>query len=135
MTWQVENKTLLHLILAGETALLRLCFALCSFGWTIWLFTDKLFSVNHPATVLLAGPYVLGTLFFIHACALLYGVRTHKYSKGLLFLEGILGVFLWVGTGISETLNQGTIGPSVFAGLIAIFLLIRYPTHYTRNDK
>ena len=122
-----------YLLLTADTALLRLWFALCSFGWVVWLMFDKEFSVIHPhaAAIVKGDLHLLMLLFFIHGSAVLYGVKTKRFSITLLFCEGLLGVFLWLGTGIAEWMTQGVPGPSIVAGLISMFLLARYPTHYS----
>lgn len=124
---------ILYLLLTADTALLRLWFSFCSFGWVIWLAVDDTFSIMHPhaAALVKNNTQILMLLFFVHGCAVLYGVKTKRFSIPLLFCEGLLGVFLWLGTGIAEWMTQEAPGPSVVAGLISMFLLARYPTHYS----
>ena len=120
----------MHMLLTGNTNLLRFFFSLCSFGFAVWVTFDSRYAEQHSYAVLLASPHAQGLLFMVHGFAVFYGVLTSRFSKVLLFMEGILGVFLWCGIGVAESLQQGTPGPLLMASLIALFLLIRYPTHY-----
>ncbi len=137
MNIRVNRNSIIGVILTGETALLRIWFSLWSFSWTFLSFVDGNFATTHDFVAKIAPIPVLAFLFFVHAFSLLYGVITRRYSTTLLFLEGILGVFLWAGVGIAESLQYKTISPSVLAGFTALFLLIRYPTHYSdpREDR
>lgn len=125
------NNRILATLLFGKTELLRIFFALCSFGWGFWALTDAKFSAEHATTVSFVPLPQLGILFMVHSVAVWYGVKTQRYNVFLLFIEGLLGAFLWIGVGIAEAKGQGTIGPTLFGGVCALFLLIRYPTHYT----
>jgi hypothetical protein len=133
--WQeviVTNRILSKLIF-GDTENLRTFFALCSFGWGLWALTDANFAKDHASVISFVQLPQLGILFFIHCAGVLYGVNTGRYNVILLFIEGLLGAFLWVGVGIAEAIGQGTAGPTLFGGMCALFLLIRYPTHYPRR--
>lgn len=127
---KVIRNRVLSALLFGKTENLRVFFALCSFGWGLWVLTDSRFEAEHAATVAFVPIPQLGILFLVHGFAMFYGVWTGRYSVWLLFLEGLLGAFLWVGVGIAESYGQQAIGPTLFGGLCALFLLIRYPTHY-----
>lgn len=131
MNFRVNKRSLLGLILTGETSLLRLWFSIWSFGWAFLAITDRNFIEMHKYTSQIAPIPVLAALFAIHATALLYGVVTRKFNTLLLFLEGVLGVFLWAGVGIAEIAQYHSFTPASLAGFTALFLLIRYPTHYT----
>ena len=124
------NGRLMRLLLTGKTDLLRFFFALCSFGFSFWVAFDPSYPLQHQEAIAVAPAHAQIILFTIHGFSLLYGVLTCRYSIALLFTEGVLGVFLWCGIGIAEWHQQGVPGPMFMAGLIALFLLIRYPTHY-----
>ena len=131
----LENRVL-RLLLEGDTALVRFWFALCSYGWAAFIFfaTDQ-FLLEHPESYHLARAEQLGVLFAVYATATMYGVVTRRFSVPLLFVEGALGTFLWGGIGIVDMLAQGSVGPAFGGGLIALYLLMRYPTHYTKGPK
>ena len=127
---------LISLLLVGETAMLRFWFAVASFGYGSWALMDSEYAIMHPMSLRLASDHMQGVLFLTHALALIYGVKTGKFSNLLLFVEGILGVFLWCGIGIAEAIQQGTPGPMLLGGGgISMFLLLRYPTHYSAGDS
>lgn len=126
----ILNSKLMRMLLIGNTNLLRFFFSLCSFGFAAWVMFDPNYPIQHPYAVTLASPHAQGLLFMVHGFAMMHGVVTGRYSHVLLFMEGVLGVFLWCGIGVAETLQQRTPGPLIMASLIALFLLIRYPTHY-----
>ena len=120
------------LLLTGPTDLLRLWFGLASIGFSFWILSDRNYPIEHAMTLAIASTEAQMVLFFIHGAAMLYGVTTGTYNRLLLILEGVLGIFLWVGIGASEAVHQGSPGPMLIAGGgIALFLLVRYPTHYT----
>ena len=125
----VRNR-ILAALLFGKTETLRIFFAACSFGWGFWALTDPKFPVEHASTLAFVPLPQLGILFIVHAVAVWYGVNSERYNVVLLFIEGLLGAFLWIGVGVAEAKGQGTLGPTLFGGLTALFLLIRYPTHY-----
>ena len=124
------NSRLLGTLLVGETAVTRFWFSLCSLGCAIAIMFDPNYAVSHPGTMQLASVNAQGLLFMLHFAAMFYGVITRRYSTVLLLLEGVLGVFIWFGFGLAEALHRGTPGPLVIGGILAFFLLLRYPTHY-----
>lgn len=67
-------------------------------------------------------------LFFIHSLFLLRGL-TGRYNKTTLFGEGILGMFLWWITAITNWTAQGSIGPSFACAIAMTIILVNYPTH------
>lgn len=134
MTNLLKNR-FVRMLLIGETILLRFWFALASFGFSLWIYFDETYIINHHVASEMTAPGAQVILFFLHGCATLYGALTGRFSQILLILEGLLGVFLWVGIGGAEMVQQGIPGPMLVAGGgIALFLLMRYPTHYT-GDK
>ena len=137
-TWLkgVLRRPLIKALVSDDTIQLRFFFAIVSFGWVSYILSDRAaFALHHPYVVeYMTTPEKLGTLFFTYSCALMYGAITGRFSFILLLIEGYLGVFLWMGVGIADWVQQGAPGPAFFAGLIAAFLLARYPTHYTRSN-
>lgn len=132
---RVIRSKIIRLLLWGETALLRFWLSLCSFGYATWVAFDPNYASGHQEAVSLASVNTQVVLFLVHGAAVLYGVVTGRYNTFLLLCEGLLGVFLWFGLGLAETVHQGTPGPMLVAGCIAFFLLIRYPTHYGVVDE
>ena len=131
---RLAQSKLVTLLLFGETRLLRFWLALCSFGYAAWVAFDPDYATGHAEAVSLASVNMQVALFILHGLSVMYGVVTGRFNTVLLMTEGLLGVFLWFGLGMAETTHQGTPGPMLIAGLIAIFLLVRYPTHYGVPD-
>lgn len=132
----VLKSRLAMLLLTADTALLRYWFSWASMGYALMVLMDQAYPSNHPLAVALCDAHYQVILFALHAIAMFYGVMTRRYSTTLLFIEGILGVFLWCGIGIAEAIQQGTPGPMLIAGGgISLFLLMRYPTHYEGGDE
>lgn len=131
----VLRRPLVKALVSDNTIQLRVFFSLVSFGWVSYILSDKAaFADHHPYVVeYMSAPEKLATLFLVYSCAIMYGAATGRFSFILLLIEGYLGVFLWMGVGIADWVQQGAPGPAFFAGLIAAFLLARYPTHYTRS--
>ena len=123
------------LLLTGETSVLRFWFALCSFGCATAIFFDDNYAATHDYTLQLASIHVQGLLFLLHASAMMYGVMTRKYNSALLLLEGVLGVSLWMGFGMVEAIAKEAVGPLLIGGVVAFYLLLRYPTHYGVRDE
>lgn len=129
---------ILYQLLKSDTALLRFFFGWCNLGWALWVLFDKCYTNDHPLTIRYVGfnsNVILAILFLINGIALIYGFITHRFSVTLFFMEGLLGAYLWVGVGITETVMQGTPGPTIFAGFVALFLCARYPTHNEWSRK
>lgn len=123
--------SIFKLLCTADTKLLRLCFAIVSVTWASWLILDPNINVTHPILQVLGPSPYISTLFLVYSSALIYGVKTAHYSLSMLFIEGIMGTFLWVGSGILDSIQHQTLSPPLVGGLIALYLLIRYPTHYT----
>jgi len=76
------------------------------------------------------GPHLMWALLFaINASALMYGVITHKFNKVLLVAEGVLGAALWIAMAMAHIIVAGTCDVTAANALVAVWLLIRYPTH------
>lgn len=130
---QFLSSKILTLLLTGETALLRLWFGIASLAFGIWISFDPNFSEGHTVAIAMATLEAQIVMFFVHGCAMIYGAITSKFSRIQLFLECFLGIFLWVGLGLAEMVQQQAPGPMIAGGGIALFLLIRYPTHYNNQ--
>ncbi len=72
-------------------------------------------------------PYLWALLFVLVGCVTIYGAVTCRYSKATLVVEGLLGVALWSAVSISSSISQGSIGAVTIAGVVSVFLLVRYP--------
>lgn len=123
--------SIVKLLCTGDTKLVRAWFALCSIAWASWLLFDNNIPNTHPLLLTLAPQFHTAVLFLVYSCALLYGVKTEHYSLTMLFIEGIMGFFLWFGSGILDSFQHGAPSPALIGSFISLYLLIRYPTHYS----
>jgi hypothetical protein len=71
----------------------------------------------------------------VHGVSILYGVLTGRKNVVLLITDGALGCFLWSTVGIIYICFQGVPGPSFVGSLIAIWLLVRYPSFNSPAPK
>lgn len=125
------NTSIIKLLCTGDTKLVRVLFAAVSISWAVWLLFDKSLPQTHPLLLVLAPQFHTAVLFLVYSVALLYGAKTSHYSLTMLFIEGIMGAFLWIGSGILDSIQHGAPSPPLIGSLISLFLLIRYPTHYS----
>ena len=82
----------------------------------------------------LAPGWFWGWGYLLHGVAMWYGVFTRKYNIVLLFLEGVLGVTLWVAMAAAIYIGQGSLGGTAAGSAIALWLLVRYPTHHEYDN-
>lgn len=120
------------LLLTSDTKLLRFWFAISSLSYGLWVAVDQSYALHHHVAASI--PQLLqAALFAVHGLSVMYGVGTGRFSRPLLCSEGLLGLALWGGIGLAEMAQQGVPGPMLLGGGgIALFLLVRYPTHYSR---
>ena len=116
-----------RLLLTGSTALLRFWFGFAAIGYGFFLATAASDHFEYRVTMLVMNRYLWMVLFCIVGVTGIYGAITSKYSKATLVVEGFLGTALWTAVSISSAMSQGSIGAVTIAGVISIFLLVRYP--------
>lgn len=143
MTDRPLGRQLLYVLLCKDTSLLRLAFALCSLGWAVWIPIDPTFASQHfvadklMETVwgLWLGLNGLAVLFAVNAVALMYGVLTERYNWLLCVAEGALGTYVWTMMGVTDWYQLHAPGPTIVGAGIALFILLRYPTHYRLGKR
>lgn len=126
-------RRLYEVLLKTDTAPTRFWFAIASLGFAI----DTIYSTNEISDKLMfaiAPEWAWVMLFTLNAIALLYGVFTKRYDTILLFFEGILGTALWMAAAFAHIYAHGSLDAVFAGGLIALWLLIRYPTHWEYSD-
>lgn len=107
------------------------------FGWTtlgfasfFWFSPTVHADLSEYKLMLVYAPdWVWATGFLLNGAALVQGSWTNKYSKVQLFLEGALGVIVWIGSAYCVTKTQGAVGAHAMGGLIAFWVYIRHPEH------
>lgn len=122
-----------HLLLKADTAPTRFWVALASAGFSAEQVVDVT-GISARLMQMFAPSWVWSALFAIHACALAYGIVTARFSKPLLFSEGILGAALWWGAALCHAVAYSSPDASIAGALIATWLLVRYPTHWECTD-
>ncbi len=129
----VAKERLLWLAIYSETTSSRFWFGLLSLGYASFMsFSDY---AAHPGSsyVLMfhiAPAWVWSLAFTTNGLALIYGAITRKYSTFLLLLEGVLGIAAWSAAAAATTIEQGAPGGTTVGALIALWVLVRYPTHH-----
>jgi hypothetical protein len=126
----IRVNRLLYMLAKEDTTLLRLFFGLASILFGCRLMFDDSWHVFHESSLRIAPQWVLMEMFFAHGAAVVYGSITSRNNLPLLWLEGILGVFIWMAVAWTDLIDIGTASPSLVGAALAFFLLVRYPTHY-----
>jgi hypothetical protein len=129
---------ILWLLLHSQTSALRWWFSFFSFLYGIDIISSpwtNTHGVEHSLMFKLAPFWVWGILYFLHAGSVMYGVLTRKFSNYQLFIEGVLGTALWSATAISAWEMQGAPEISLAGAFVALWLLVRYPTHWEKNHE
>jgi len=114
----------LRSVLRSDTCPTRFWFAIADLGMALSML------LSNPSSIWYFG---WSMLFILHATALLYGVFTRRFSKHGLVFEGLLGATIWI---ITAGIQIIALTPNaIIAGaFIAIWLLVRYPTHWEYTD-
>jgi hypothetical protein len=118
------------LLFRSQTSATRMWFALCSIGFSSFMFFSGSAYHSEDEYVLMiqmAPDWMWSLAFLTHGLSLLYGVIFRVYNNFLLTLEGVLGVLIWSATSIAMSLAQGAIGATTAGALIAAWICVRYP--------
>lgn len=115
-------------LLADESdRLLRFWFGAAAIGYGFFLATAAGNHFEYRVTMLIMNRYLWLALFLLVGCTTIYAAVKKNYSKATLVIEGYVGAALWVAVSISSGISQGSIGAVTIAGIISIYLLVRYP--------
>jgi len=114
----------LRSVLRADTCPTRFWFALADIGMAIGMLA------NYQITLLVVS---WAMLFVLHATTLLYGVFTRRFSKYGLVFEGLLGAIIWLIAAAIQIIAM-TPNATIAGAFIAIWLLVRYPTHWEYTD-
>jgi hypothetical protein len=132
----ISNR-LRYIIWCSQTSAVRFWFGLTSIGFgSFFMFSA---TVHHPLSeynlmLKLASDWVWALCFVLNGFSLLYGIVFATYNRLLVVLEGLLGTVVWVASASAVVITQQSIGAHVVGGLIAFWILIRYPTHKEFKD-
>ena len=121
-------------VLTGDTRMLRFWFSIFSLVWVFMLLSDNHHHVQFVASIV-ASPEIIAFFMIIYSASLMYGIFTEKFNDGLLLLEGVLGTFIWGSLAISDIFEYQYIGMTSFGGIVALYLLIRYPFEYNKRKS
>lgn len=130
MPHQIKVSRFIYMLAKEDTTMLRFFFGLASVCMSLRLFLDQDWIYFHESTLRIANQFVLGELFLAHGLAVIYGSITSRFNLLLLWLEGVLGVFIWTSVAWADLVDIGSPSPSLMGAAVAFFLLVRYPTHY-----
>lgn len=115
-----------YVFLESETVAVRAFFATITLGYALFM-PHAAETPQYEVALMLMPAWVWSVGFALNGSALLYGVMTRKSGKFLLALEGMLGVVVWLTMGIATAVASGTVGPTMMASFIAIWIYVRYP--------
>ena len=134
----IDTKNHLYEILfEHQTTNTRFWFGLTSIFFGIFMICSPTVHNNLSEYVMMekiAPHWVWGVGFIVSGSAMLYGLLSNTYGKILLLLEGTLSVAVWVGSAYAVVVTQHSLGAQVIGGVISLWIYVRYPTHWERND-
>lgn len=134
---QLISDRLTYIIWCSQTTAVRFWFALASLGFgSFFMFSETVHSPlsEYKLMLQLAADWVWALCFTVNGLSLLYGILGKTYNRVLVVLEGLLGTVVWVASASAVVITQHAIGAHVVGGLIAFWILIRYPTHKEYKD-
>lgn len=137
LNWANRVRARLYSLYArSETTMTRVWFGFFSFMMSVYMYFDHIDSEVyhngidvHYLMFSIASPTIWAAGFLLHSLSLFYGALTNKYNTLLLLSEAVLGVALWIGMAAAIAIMQHFPGPESIGGVLALWLLIRYPTH------
>lgn len=116
-----------YVLLESETVAVRWWMGLVSLGYAAFLpFVDSHF--EYSISLQLMPSWLWSLLFVITGASLIQGVISRRYNLIGCALEGVLSSITWVSLGITTSISQGIPGATMVASLIALWILVRYPT-------
>ena len=116
-----------YVLLESETVAVRWWMGLVSLGYAAFLpFVDSHF--EYSVSLQLMPSWMWSLLFVISGASLIQGVISRRYNLLGCALEGVLSSLTWVALGITTSISQGIPGATMVASLIALWILVRYPT-------
>lgn len=130
MPHNVRVNRVLYILLHEDTTLLRFFLGVVSIAMGFGILMDENFKYFHENMLRVANQQATSFMFMIYGAALLYGSVTSKFNRFLLFIEGMLGVFIWVAFAWADWMDHEAVTPVAVGAAMAFLLLVRYPTHY-----
>lgn len=127
---------LAHILFVERSTNTRLFFGFATFMVGVFFLTSQTVhnEVSEYTLMLkLAPDWAWGACFCVNGTALMCGAYTNHYSKIQLFLEGVLGVVVWVGSAYAVLVTQHSVGAYLAGAVISFWIYIRYPTHWEGN--
>jgi hypothetical protein len=131
----VRVNRVIFILLHEDTTLLRFFLGLVSMSMGLFVYLDPDWIYFHENMTRVATQGSTSAMFWIYGTALLYGAITSKFNRFLLFVEGMLGVFVWTAYAWADWIDHGTATPISVGAAMAFLLLVRYPTHYAPQEK
>lgn len=135
MPHKVRVGRVTYILLHEDTTLLRFFLGLVSLAMCGWILLDDTFHIFHENMLRIASQGATATMFGIYGLALLYGAITCRFNRFLLFIEGMLGVFIWTAFAWADWIDHGEPTPVIVGACMAFLLLVRYPTHYAPGGR
>jgi hypothetical protein len=131
----VRVNRIIYILLHEDTTLLRFMLGLVSLAMSSFVFLDEDWIYFHENMTRIASQNATAGMFLLYGAALLYGAITSKFNRFLLFIEGMLGVFVWSAYAWADWIDHSNMTPMTVGAAMAFLLLVRYPTHYAPREK
>ena len=116
-----------YLLLTGSTALLRFWFGLMGLGFAIFLVCAAEGHWEYSLMFKWAPAWLWAAAFVANGMAMIHGAYTGYYDRTHFVFECVVGLAAWSGMAIMATISQGSIGGLTVAGLLNLYLFVRYP--------
>lgn len=124
--------SLAYILLQSETAAVRFWFGLTTIFFGLFMVSNSASQWEYLITFYIMPYWAWGIGFIVSGCSILRGAITGRYSFKTMLLESVLGTILWVSVAVSSMMSQGSPGAVTIAGLMSLWLLVRYPTWNAR---
>jgi len=115
------------LLLTGSTALLRFWFGLMGLGFACFLFLVADGHWEYAMMFKWAPSWLWAVTFTASSLVTIHGAYTSVHDRLHFFFECVIGLCAWSGMAIMATISQGSIGGLTVAGLLNLYLFVRYP--------
>lgn len=119
-----------EIVFCEQSTTTRLFFGLTTLGFGSFFWFSP--TVHHPLSeyqlmLIYAPDWVWAFAFTTNGVALIYGAWTNTFSKPIFFLEGVLGVIVWISSAYCVVKTQGAAGAHLMGAVIAFWVYIRHP--------
>lgn len=119
-----------ELMFAEQSSTTRFFFGWVTLGFgTFFAFSPLARSgTNEYALMMAYAPaWLWGATFLLNGAALIRGAWTNSVTAAMFWLEGVLGVVIWISSAYFISLEQQMVGAHFFGGGVAFWVYFRHP--------